>query len=113
MQERAAVFALLMIATCLASPCRVAAFPLLAQNWRELSPGERYETLRNYRQHERLPEDSQRDIEKRYQRWQHMSPDERARIRQNYERMQQLPPKERERLQQKYEKWRQQGEPSQ
>ena len=106
------ILAVLTVATCLARPCRVAAFPLLAQNWRELSPAERYDALRNYRQHERLPEDSRRDIEKRYQRWQQMSPDERDRIRQNYQKLQQLPPQERDRMQRKYEKWRQQTEPS-
>jgi hypothetical protein len=104
---------LLVVAICLVCPCRVRAFPPLAQNWRDLSPAERYDALQNYRQHQRLPEDSQRDIEKRYQRWQQMSPDERERIRQNYERMQQLPPQERERLQRKYEKWRQQTAPPQ
>ena len=84
--------------------------PLLAQNWRDLSPKERYDALQNYRQHERLPEDRQRDIEKRYERWQGMSPDERDRVRQNYERFRQLPPGERERFQRKYDKWRRQGD---
>jgi Protein of unknown function (DUF3106) len=112
MQGRIAVLALLMVVMSVVAPSGVMAFPTLAQNWRELSPGERYDTLRNYQEHERLPEDSQREIEKRYERWQRMSPDERERIRQNYERMQQLSPRERDRLQRKYEKWRQQGEPS-
>jgi len=103
----------LVVAASLVTPRQAAAVALLAQNWRELSPGERYETLRNYRQHERLPEDSQRDIEKRYERWQQMSPDERERIRQNYQRLQQMPPQERDRIQRKYEKWRQQSSPSQ
>jgi len=103
----------LVVATCCAGPCRAAAFPLLAQNWRELSPGERYETLQNYQQHERLPEDSRRAIEKRYERWQQMSPDERERIRQNYQRLQHLSPQERDRIQRKYEKWRAQEVPSQ
>jgi hypothetical protein len=111
MQGGTAALTLLVLATCFAGP--VAAFPLLAQNWRELSPGERYETLQNYQQHERLPEDSRRAIEKRYERWQQMSPDERARIRQNYQRLQQLPPQERDRIQRKYEKWRQQEAPPQ
>jgi hypothetical protein len=104
---------LLALATCVTLAHQVAAFPLLAQNWRELSPGERYDTLRNYQQHERLPENSQRDIEKRYERWQQLSPDARARGRQNYERLQQMPPQERDRLQRKYEKWRKQEPPSQ
>jgi|SRR5512144_647864 hypothetical protein len=110
MEGGTAALTLLVVATCFAGP--VAAFPLLAQNWRELSPGERYETLQNYQQHERLPEDSRRAIEKRYERWQQMSPDERERIRQNYQRLQKLPPQERDRIQRKYEKWRQQEAPS-
>ena len=113
MRGNVAVLTVLVVATWLACPGRAPGSPLLAQNWRELSPGERYETLQNYQQHERLPENSQRDIEKRYQRWQQMSPDERERIRQNYERLQQLPPQERDRVQRKYEKWRQQTAPSQ
>ena len=112
MRERTAALTVLVVATCFAGLCRVAASPLLAQNWRELSPEERYETLQNYQQHERLPEDSRRAIEKRYERWQQMSPDERARIRQNYQRLQQLPPQERDRIQRKYEKWRAQEAPS-
>ena len=112
MPGRTALLPLLVLTACLACPNRLAAFPLLAQNWRELSPGERYDTLKNYQQHESLPEDSQRAVEKRYERWQQMSPDERNRIRQNYERLQQLPPQERARIQQKYEKWRRQAEPS-
>lgn len=111
MQGGAAALTLFVVATCFAGSA--AAFPLLAQNWRELSPGERYETLQNYQQHERLPEDSRRAIEKRYERWQQMSPDERARIRENYQRLQQLPPQERDRIQRKYEKWRQREAPSQ
>jgi hypothetical protein len=112
MQGRTAALTVLAVATCFAGLTGAAAFPLLAQNWRELSPEERYETLQNYQQHERLPEDSRRAIEKRYQRWQQMSPDERARIRQNYQRLQQLPPQERDRIQRKYEKWRAQEAPS-
>ena len=113
MQGRTAAWTFLVVATCFAGLGRARAFPQLAQNWRELSPGERYETLQNYQQHERLPEDSRRAIEKRYERWQQMSPGERERIRQNYQRLQQLPPQERERIQRKYEKWRAQEAPSQ
>ena len=82
-------------------------FPLLAQNWRDLSPKERYDALQNYRHHEQLPADRQRDIEKRYEQWRNMPPDERNRVRQNYERFKQMPPQERERFERKYQKWRQ------
>src|SRR5574341_1805466 len=86
--------------------------PSWAQPWQDLSPRERYNLLRNYRQHEQLPQERRQEIEKRYERWQGMSDDEREKIRQNYQRFQQLPPQERERFHQRYQKWRQQGEPS-
>jgi hypothetical protein len=88
-----------------------AASPAHAQRWQQLGPKERYKALQNYYRHEQLPQERQRDIQKRYEHWQSMSPDERNRIRQNYERFRQLPPKERERMQRKYEKWRRQGAP--
>jgi|SRR5579862_401728 len=88
-------------------------FPLLAQNWRDLGPKERYDAMQNYRRHEQLPADRQRDIENRYQQWRNMSPDERNRVRQNYERFKQLPPQERERFERKYQKWRRETPPTQ
>ena len=87
------------------------AFPLMAQNWQQLNPRERYDALQNYRQHQKLPEERQRDVEKRYERWQSLSPAERGRVRENYERFRQLPPQERERFERKSEKWRNQGQP--
>jgi hypothetical protein len=88
------------------------AVPLLVQGWRQLNPKERYDTLQNYWRYQKLPEDRQRDVDKRYERWQSLSPAERARIRQNYERYRQLPPQDRERFQRKYEKWRSQEQPA-
>jgi len=89
------------------------AFQLLAQNWRDLSPRERYDAMQNYRRHEQLPPDRQRDIENRYQQWRNLSPGERDRVRQNYERFKQLPPQERERFERKYQKWRRETPPNQ
>jgi len=83
------------------------AFPV--KRWREQNPKERYETLQNYWQHQKLPTDRQREIEQRYERWREMSPDERERVRQNYKRFQQLPPEERQRFDRKYDKWRKKG----
>jgi hypothetical protein len=87
--------------------------PLLAQNWRDLSPRERYDAMQNYRQHEQLPPDRQQDMERRYEQWRNLPPDERARVRQNYERFRQMPPQERERFERKYEKWRRHTQPPQ
>jgi len=86
-------------------------FPLLAQNWQDLSPRERYDTLQNYRRHEQLPADRQRDIEQNYDQWRNMPPDQRDRVRQNYERFKQMPPQEQERFERKYQKWRSQTPP--
>jgi predicted Fe-S protein YdhL (DUF1289 family) len=88
-----------------------AAGPVVAQNWQEMTPKERSEALQNYQQHEQLPEERRREVERGYERWQGMSPDERNHIRQNYERFRQLPPNERERFQRKYEKWKQREAP--
>jgi hypothetical protein len=88
-------------------------FPLLAQNWRDLSPRERYDAMQNYQRHEQLPAERQQDIEKRYEQWRNLPPDERARVRQNYERYKQMPPQERERFERKYQKWRRQTQPPQ
>jgi len=85
----------------------VTADMLLTQNWPELGPKERYDTLQNYWQHQQLPQDRQQDIEQRYQQWRNLPPDERDRVRQNYQRFQQLTPAERERFERKYQKWRQ------
>jgi hypothetical protein len=85
----------------------------VAQNWRELGPKERYDTLQNYWQHKQLPQDRQQDIEQRYQRWRNLPPDERERVRQNYERFRQLSPAEQQRFERKYQKWRQGESPPQ
>src|SRR5262245_32819629 len=54
--------------------------PLRAQTWKELSPKERYDALQNYQQHQQLPEDRQKDVERRYERWRNMPPDARDRV---------------------------------
>jgi len=99
------------VVTCVGRPLK--ALPLLAQNWRDLSPRERYDAMQNYRRHEQLPAERQHDIENRYQQWRNMSPGERDRVRQNYERFKQMPPQERERFERKYQKWRRETPPTQ
>ncbi len=74
----------------------------VAQGWRDYSPRERYEALRNYRQHEALPDEHRENVERNYQRWRAMPEQERERIRQNYERYRQLPPEQRDRLRERY-----------
>ena len=106
-----ATFALTVALVLSGGPQVVPAWPLFAQNWRDLGPRERYDAMQNYWNHQRLPEDRKRDIENRYEHWQQLPPDERARIRQNFERFRQLPPQERERFQRKYDKWKQQAGP--
>ncbi len=108
---RAITPTLTLLCVLWASTGAACAAPLPADDWRDLGPKQRYDALQNYWSHEQLPQERQRDIERRYERWRGMPQEERDRVRQNYERFQQLPPKERERFQKKYEKWRQQGEP--
>lgn len=107
--RRAVAFGLLLCAVLL--PARTWAFPLLAQGWGELSPRQRYDALQNYRRHEQLPQERQRDVERRYRQWQQLSPGERDRVRQNYDRLRRMPPQERERFERKYQKWRRQNPP--
>src|SRR5438552_17222592 len=97
MSRRAATLILATIAVLVAGTAAAVTPEWLAQNWRDLGPRERYDAWQNYQRHERLPQDRQRDIEKRYEQWQGMSPEEQNRVRQNYQRYQQLPPDERER----------------
>ena len=92
-----ALGACLLAVPAMARPLR------LAQGWREYSPRERYDALRNYRNYEALPNDRRENVERNYQRWQAMPPQERDRIRQNYQRYQQLPPDQRNRLKQRYQ----------
>jgi hypothetical protein len=78
---------------------------LLAQNWRDYSPSERYEALRNFRRHQELPRDTQRDVEQKYQRWQNLPEGERDKIRRNYDRYREMPQGEREQFERKYKSW--------
>jgi hypothetical protein len=77
-----------------------------AENWKDYSPSERYEALRNFRRHQERPRDAQRDVEQKYQRWQHMPEGERDKIRRNYERYRDMPPGERDQFDRKYRTWR-------
>lgn len=77
-----------------------------AQSWRELSPNERYEAMRNYEEHRQLPSGSQKAVEGQYDRWRAMSPEEKDRVRSNYDKLRKMPPKERERFDRKADKWR-------
>lgn len=80
--------------------------PSVAQNWQQYSPTERYEALRNFRRHQELPRDEQRDVEQQYQRWQNLPQDERDKIRRNYDRYRDMPPAERDQFERKYRSWR-------
>jgi hypothetical protein len=87
-----------------AAPVR--AQSLWAQNWQDYSPSERYEALRNYRRHQKLPRDEQRAVEQQYQRWQGLPEGERDRIRRNYDRYRELPQTERDQFERKYRAWK-------
>jgi len=83
-----------------------AGFPIFAQNWQDYSPSERYEALRNYRRHQKLPREEQQEVERRYERWRQMEPDERAKIQRNYEKYRSLSPSEQDQFERKYRNWR-------
>jgi hypothetical protein len=106
-----ALAVLCLAAAVLAAPQRADAYPLLAQQWRDLSPKERYDAMRNYDYFQRLPQDRKQDVERDYERWRNMPPDKRDRVRQNYQRFERLGPREREQFERKYQKWKQQAEP--
>ncbi len=94
----------------------LALVPLVAygqegQDWQDLSPRERYDAMRNYKQHRQLPEERQRDVEERYERFRQLPQEEQARIRQNYDRFKQLRPQERERFEKRYERWKRRRAP--
>jgi len=89
---------------------RAEATVLLAQNWQDYSPRERYEALRNYKRHEQLPEDRQREVEKQYQRWQEMPEQQREKIRENYQRYQDLSPRDQERIERRYRDMKRQND---
>jgi len=88
------------------------AWSQLAQNWQDLGPRERFDAMRNYKQHRDLPEERQRDLEDRYERFQQMAPEEQRRIRQNYERLNQLDPQERARFEKRYQRWKRRTAPA-
>ena len=87
-----------------------AEFPILAQNWQNFSPSERYEALRNYRRHQKLPREEQQKVERQYQRWQQMPPDERKKIQRNYEKYRSLSPSEQDQFERRYRNWKREQE---
>jgi hypothetical protein len=91
----------LLAAWAIATPAS-ARVSVIAEGWHEYSPRERYEALRNYRQHEALPNERRENIERNYERWRNMPEPEREHMRQNYERYRQLPPEQRNRLRERY-----------
>jgi len=110
MKGRAATFGFMLSGLVVASLVG-SVRPIVAQNWHDLGPKERYDAMQNYWRHQRLPEDRQRAVEEHYERWRTLPPDQRDRVRQNYERFRQLPPQERERFEKKYQKWKEQAPP--
>lgn len=70
--------------------------------WREYSPSQRYQALKNYQQHNKLPDDRREKVEQNYERWRAMPESERERMRKNYQRFQKLPPDQRHKLTERY-----------
>ncbi len=78
----------------------------MAQAWQDLSPRQRYDAMRNYRQYESAPAEKQQAIDEGFERWRNLPPQEQEKVRRNYERFQQLTPAQRAQLERKYEKWK-------
>jgi len=79
-----------------------------AQEWRDMSPKQRYDAMQNYWDYEKRPEPERQQMEEQYQQFQALPPADQERVRKNYERWQNLPDADRRRFERKYEKWRRQ-----
>jgi uncharacterized protein DUF3106 len=64
-----------------------------ADNWRNLSPKEREDVLRNYQRWQSLPPKDKEHLREEWDHWRSLPPDQRDKLRRRYD---QLSPKERE-----------------
>lgn len=69
-----------------------------ADNWRNLSPKERENVLRNYQRWQRLPPKDKEHLREEWDHWRSLPPDQRDRLRRRYD---QLSPKEQRQMREK------------
>lgn len=99
-----AVAALLLVASA-----ATAADP--KRGWDDLTPEQREEVWRNFREYQELPPERRQFLDRRYDKYRDLSPAERRRLRKNYDRYRDLPPGERRRFNQQYREWKSRSGP--
>jgi hypothetical protein len=96
----------LKLKTAIAGFCLVILLPALgwgldgADNWRNLSPKERENVLRNYQRWQNLPPQDKEHLQEEWQRWRSLPQDQRDRLRKRYD---QLSPKEQRQLREQFD----------
>ncbi|HEY7167818.1 MAG TPA: DUF3106 domain-containing protein [Candidatus Binatia bacterium] len=55
-------------------------------NWRNLSPREKENVIRNYQRWQNLPQSDKQHLQQEWNRWQSLPPDRRDQIQRRYER---------------------------
>lgn len=78
---------------------------VLAQNWEELSPDQRSRAMENYERFQRMPRQSQRQVERRWQDFRQMPPSEQDRIRRNFDTYRNMSPDQREDFADRYRRY--------
>jgi hypothetical protein len=68
------------------------------ENWRQLSPQERENVLRNYQRWQNLPPKDKEYLREEWNRWQSLPQDRRERLRQRYDELHKLPPEQQRNL---------------
>ena len=58
-----------------------------AENWRQLSPKERENVLRNYQRWQSLPPKDKEHLREEWNHWQNLPQDRRDRLRQRYDKL--------------------------
>ena len=69
-----------------------------ADNWRNLSPKERENVLRNYQRWQSLPPRDKEHLQEEWDRWRSLPPDQRDKLRKRYDELHKLSPKEQRQL---------------
>jgi hypothetical protein len=80
-----------------------------ADNWRNLSPKERENVLRNYQRWQNLPKQDKEHLQEEWQRWRNLPPDQRDKLRKRYDELHKLSPKEQRQLREQYNGKRSRG----
>ncbi|MGE5306381.1 MAG: DUF3106 domain-containing protein [Alphaproteobacteria bacterium] len=77
-----------------------------ADNWRNLSPQERENVLRNYQRWQNLAPQDKEHLQEEWQRWRSLPQDQRDRLRKRYDELHKLSPKEQRQLREQYDRKR-------